>query len=205
MKKTKLLAVLSAAMLGCCAMGGTAFAEVAEPVDDSQYQLGDINLDGEVDVEDAQNAVRIFTQMLVHHDIIAKGWYTEEQIAQGLGTQTTTGYKLGTFDEDTEIFFVMTPNGYDKKINSYLPVNDPDNNPPVTSILASRQINTVDLAGNIRVNFGTVDGVAHEFVIGSEATPSTPSGQPLPGVLTSCLVALGATGIAARRRKHSKK
>lgn len=131
--------------------------------------------------------------------------YSEEQIAQGLGTQTTTGYKLGTFDEDTEIFFVMTPNGYDKKINSYLPVNDPDNNPPVTSILASRQINTVDLAGNIRVNFGTVDGVAHEFVIGSEATPSTPSGQPLPGVLTSCLVALGATGIAARRRKHSKK
>ena len=131
--------------------------------------------------------------------------YTEEQIAQGLGTQTTTGYKLGTFEEDTEIFFVMTPNGYDKKINSYLPVNDPDNNPPVTSILASRQINTVDLAGNIRVNFGTVDGVAHEFVIGSEATPSTPSGQPLPGVLTSCLVALGATGIAARRRKHSKK
>ena len=48
----------------------------------------------------------------------------------------------------------------------------------------------------------------HEFVIGYVADPSTPeppSGQPLPGVLTSCLIALGATGIAARRRKHSRK
>lgn len=36
MKTTKLLAILSAAMLGCCAMGGAAFAEEAEPLDLTQ-------------------------------------------------------------------------------------------------------------------------------------------------------------------------
>ena len=66
MKKTKLFAVLSAAMLGCCAMGGTAFAEEAEPVDYSKYQLGDINLDGEVDVDDAQFALQCYSDSLAH-------------------------------------------------------------------------------------------------------------------------------------------
>ena len=83
MKKTKLFAVLSAAMLGCCAMGGTAFAEETEPVDYSQYQLGDVTLDGVVDVDDAQYALQIYVDMLACHDVIAKGWYTEEQIALG--------------------------------------------------------------------------------------------------------------------------
>ncbi len=83
MKIKKLLAILSAAMLGCCALGGTAFAEETEPVDYSQYQLGDITMDGEVDVDDAQYALTIYTQMLACHDVIAKGWYTEEQIALG--------------------------------------------------------------------------------------------------------------------------
>jgi len=65
MKKTKLLAVLSAAMLGCCAMGGAAFAEETEPVDYSKYQMGDINLNGEVDIDDAQIALRLYTEYLV--------------------------------------------------------------------------------------------------------------------------------------------
>jgi len=64
MKKTKLFAVLSAAMLGCCAMGGTAFAEEAAPVDYSKYQLGDITMDGEVDIEDAQLALQCYTLSL---------------------------------------------------------------------------------------------------------------------------------------------
>ena len=123
------------------------------------------------------------------------------QNPDGPQTKTTTGYLLGTFDQDAEIFFVMTPNGYDTEINSYYPVNDPDDDPPVTSILASRQINTRDLAGNVRVNFGTVDGVGHEFVIGYEATPST-SGQPLPGVLLSALISMGTvTALRKRSRK----
>ena len=107
MKKTKLFAVLSAAMLGCCAMGGTAFAEVAEPVDYSQYQLGDINLDGEVDVDDAQYAQTIFTQMLACHDVIAKGWYTEEQIAlgnvDGKYSDTCDGWLLPVDCDDVQL------------------------------------------------------------------------------------------------------
>lgn len=126
----------------------------------------------------------------------------------GPQTQTLTGYYLDTFDQDAEIFLMMTPNGYDSPVNSYDPVNDPKNDPPYTSILASRQINTVDAAGATRVNFGTTDLVGHEFTIGYEASanpPQPPSGQPLPGVLTSCLVGLAATGLAARRRKQSRK
>ncbi|MBQ8921144.1 MAG: hypothetical protein IJ060_03160 [Oscillospiraceae bacterium] len=57
MKTKKILAIFSAAMLACCALGGTAFAEEAEPVDYSQYQLGDITMDGKVDAEDAQLAL----------------------------------------------------------------------------------------------------------------------------------------------------
>ena len=83
MKKTKLLAVLSAAMLGCCAMGGTAFAEEAEPVDYSKYQLGDITMDGNIDIADAQLALQIYTDLLAQRDIFASGYLTEERLALG--------------------------------------------------------------------------------------------------------------------------
>lgn len=130
-------------------------------------------------------------------------------------TTTATGYELGTFQDNAEIFLVMTPNRTyptPETINSYDAVNDPDNVPAVISTLASREINYTDHAGNIVVNFGFVNdpvpGNGREFILGYVAEPPTPpeppSGQPLPGVLTSCLIALGATGIAARR-KHSKK
>ncbi|MBR4901762.1 MAG: hypothetical protein IKZ46_12560 [Victivallales bacterium] len=117
--------------------------------------------------------------------------------ADGSYSQTTTGYLLDTFTKDAEIFIVMTPNGYDQTVDSYNYVDDP---------LQSRQLNTVDQVENGRFNFGTVDGVGHEFVIGYVASNTPPpSGQPLPGVLTSCLIGLAATSIAARRRKHSRK
>ncbi len=64
MKIRKLLAILCAAMLGCCAFGGAAFAEGTEPVDYSQYQLGDITMDGVVDVEDVQLALDCCTDSL---------------------------------------------------------------------------------------------------------------------------------------------
>ena len=126
------------------------------------------------------------------------------QNPDGPQTRTTTGYLLDTFENDAEIFFVMTPNGYTETVNSYDPVNDQDDDPAVESILASRQINTVDLAGNVRVNFGTVDDVGHEFVIGSEATPPT-TGQPLPGMLLCGLLSLGTASAASRLRKRSRK
>lgn len=141
-------------------------------------------------------------------------WGTGEQIevtyynADHTASQTTAGYKLGTFNEDTEIFFVMTPNGYNTAVNSYDYVDWPNGGEnAVSSILQSRHVNPLDQVGNARVNFGIVGHEnGHEFVIGSVASVEPPpSGQPLPGVLSSCLIALGATGIAARRRKKSRK
>ncbi|MBQ8921357.1 MAG: hypothetical protein IJ060_04250 [Oscillospiraceae bacterium] len=64
MKTKKILAILGAAMCSCCAVGGAAFAEETEPVDYSQYQLGDITMDGIVDVDDAQLALQCYTLSL---------------------------------------------------------------------------------------------------------------------------------------------
>ncbi len=126
-------------------------------------------------------------------------------------TVPTPGYLLDTFDKDTEIFFVMTPlsNGNPVvTVNSYARVGVPNEEYEGQEYLQSRQINTWDQNGATRVNFGMTDGVGHEFIVGYVASvdPSEPpSGQPLPGVLTSCLVGLAATGLAARRRKQSRK
>ena len=164
------------------------------------YMIAQKTADGKVTTDGIVHPGTGETKDITYYD--PNSTYTQEQIDKGLGTQTTTGYKLGTFDEDTEIFFVMTPNGYNSKINSYLPVNDPNNDSPVTSILASRQINTTDLAGNIRVNFGTVDGIGHEFVIGYEAAPPSSSGQPLPGVLSTIVVACCSIACAKKMKKN---
>ena len=114
---------------------------------------------------------------------------------------TTPGYFLGEFDKDTEIFFYMTPldnNYHIGPVDTYNLLSGQN--------LQSRQINTVDQLGRVRVNLAPGNDVSHEFAIASLAKEDVPpSGQPLPGVLTSCLVALGATGIAARRRKQSRK
>ncbi|MBR3269100.1 MAG: hypothetical protein IKI58_10330 [Oscillospiraceae bacterium] len=80
MKLRKLFAFLSAGVLGCCALGGTAFAEETEPVDLSQYQMGDINMDGQVDLDDAQLALRTYVFMLAQKDVKECLGVTEEQI-----------------------------------------------------------------------------------------------------------------------------
>lgn len=117
----------------------------------------------------------------------------------GPQTQTLTGYYLDTFDRDGEIFLVMTPNGFDGTVNSYDLVNAPG----YESYLESRQINTYDLTGQTRVNFGTIDDIGHEFVIGYEASPA-PSGQPLPGVLVSSIVGMCTVGVISKRRHRHK-
>ncbi len=80
MKLRKLFAFLSAGVLCCCALGGTAFAEETEPVDLSQYQMGDINMDGQVDLDDAQLALRTYVFMLAQKDVKECLGVTEEQI-----------------------------------------------------------------------------------------------------------------------------
>lgn len=114
----------------------------------------------------------------------------------GPQTKSTEGYLLGSFDKDAEIFIVMTPNGYTEEVDSFSPVNGGG----FTSALASRQINTYDQTGQTRVNFGTVDGIGHEFVIGYEARPAEPSVQPLPGVLATCAIGAGVVAFIRRRR-----
>ena len=80
MKLKKLFAFLSAGVLCCCALGGTAFAEETEPVDLSQYQMGDITMDGIVDLDDAQLALRTYVFMLAQKDVKECLGMTEEQI-----------------------------------------------------------------------------------------------------------------------------
>ena len=125
----------------------------------------------------------------------------------GPETRTTTGYLLDNFTEDAEIFFVMTPRGYEdetnNEVNSFGPVNDPDGPVPYESILASRQINTTDQTAAVRVNFGTTDGVGHEFLIGYVAEPPS-AGQPLPGALFSGLLIFGMASVSRLRKKTRK-
>ncbi len=103
MKKNKLFAALSAAMLGCCAMGGTAFAEETEPVDYSKYQLGDINLDGVVDVEDAQIALRLYTEYLagrtVEESCLRNGITAEQAKLGNIVNETYSGDELVTVED----------------------------------------------------------------------------------------------------------
>ncbi len=86
MKIRILFAILCAAMLGCCAFGGTAYAEETKTLDLTQYQMGDINLDGEVDVEDAQIALIISAHNLAQRapeTYLDSLGITEEQMLLG--------------------------------------------------------------------------------------------------------------------------
>ena len=121
-------------------------------------------------------------------------------------TNSTTGYLLDTFTEDAEVYLVMTtiPSDGGETVDTYQYVQDADHD---TSLL-SRQHNTLDLANNVRVNFGidseTDGAVAREFVAvytGSE--DSSISGQPLPGLLFAGLLSLGTVFGASKMRKRS--
>lgn len=122
-------------------------------------------------------------------------------------TNTTQAYYVGHFEGGETVALYMTTLESDggETVDSQQYVYDWRHD---DTTLYSRVDGTHDVADNVRINFGlTTYPQGREFVafgVGGE-NPPAPSGQPLPGVLTSCLVALGATGIAARRRKHSKK
>ena len=124
-------------------------------------------------------------------------------------TNDATGYLLDTFKEDAEIYLVMTTLTSDsgETVDTYQYVQDADHD---TSLL-SRQHNTLDLANNVRVNFG-IDSIAEgrpiarEFVAvytgangGSGGT--SPSGQPLPGLLFAGMLSLVTVFGASKIRK----
>jgi hypothetical protein len=146
--------------------------------------------------------------------------YTNDQ--NNNQSSPTTGYLLGKFDEDTEIFLAMTPVGSNEMVNSYQEVRDvtqginttlksrvwqvPEdpNDPENTNVIPH-----LDIAGNIRMNWG-FDGLTpsgREFTIAYEDLdfPDTPTGQPLPGVLFSGLLLMGTVGTAKRIRRRQTK
>lgn len=110
----------------------------------------------------------------------------------------TTGYFLEHFNEDAEIFFVMMtlPEDGSETVDSYQYVYDENHD----TTLVSRQHNTVDLAGNVRVNFGidsyALGYIGREFVAVYDK-PAT-SGQPLPGMAVCLLLAAGTIAGAKR-------
>ena len=118
--------------------------------------------------------------------------------------QTTTGYYLGSFSEDKEIFLVMhtLPEDFDQEVDSYQYVyEDPSY---VDTTLKSRLDGTHDIAGNVRINFGLSNYSAREFVavyrpIGEDGGHS--SGQPLPGVLIAGLISVGTIASAKYLKK----
>lgn len=117
-------------------------------------------------------------------------------------TNSATGYLLDEFKEDANIYLVMTTLASDggETVDTYQYVQDANHD----TTLQSRQHNTLDLAGNVRINFG-INDVGHEFVAvytGTKRTPS-PSGQPLPGLLFAGMLSLGTVFAAAKIRKRS--
>ena len=117
-------------------------------------------------------------------------------------TNSATGYLLDEFKEDADIYLVMTTLASDggEAVDTYQYVRDANHD----TTLQSRQHNTLDLAGNVRINFG-INDVGHEFVAvysSADSTPS-PSGQPLPGLLFVGMLSLGTVFAASKMRKRS--
>ena len=117
----------------------------------------------------------------------------------GVASNSTTAYHVGDFVAGDEIGLWLTntnKNKPDQEGYSLGPVGQ-----GLNEELDSRQINTVDLAGNTRINFGFAHGGGSvEFVlVGGEGTV----GQPLPGVFATLLLA-GSVGTALTRRNRKR-
>lgn len=119
-------------------------------------------------------------------------------------------YYLGHFNGGEELSLWMTTLPVDgaETVNMMQYVNDATVgegafNP--TTTLQSRQDNTIDQAGNVRINLGLTTGIGREFVaLGVGGTSEPPvSGQPLPGVGFASLLAMGSIAVAKKMRKRS--
>lgn len=117
------------------------------------------------------------------------------------------GYYLDHFDNDGQVYLVMTtlPGDGGETVDSYQYVKDTG----YDTSLVSRQHNTVDVAGNVRINFGidslSTGYIGREFVAVYEPSKDEgghSSGAPLPGVMMSCLVGIG--GIIMVRKKTKR-
>ncbi len=116
-------------------------------------------------------------------------------------TMEMTAYLLDTFDQDMEIFLAMTPIDETELIDTYQFVNDPAHE---DTVMQSRKLTAggqPDFAGNVRVNFGTVNA-GYEFTV-LFSDPVAPVGQPLPGLLVAGLLSLGTITLGSKAKKRS--
>jgi hypothetical protein len=116
----------------------------------------------------------------------------------------TTAYFVGNFEPGDEIGLWLTnkTEGQPDQIGYSLgPVYDLEN---PTIELGSRQYETVDAAGNTRVNFGFINGgESVEFLLFGDAYHSGTVGQPLPGAFATLLLA-GGVGTALTRKNRKR-
>ena len=131
----------------------------------------------------------------------------------GPQTNDATGYFLDYFDNDAEIYLVMTTLEEDghETVDTYQYVQDADHE----TTMQSRQHNTNDLANNVRINFGIDNGeygdgigIAREFVAVYDDTAFERhvvkgAGGPLPGLLFVGLLSMGTVFGASRIKKRS--
>jgi hypothetical protein len=120
----------------------------------------------------------------------------------------TTGYFLDYFKEDAEIYLVMTtiPADGGDVVDSYEYVQQDGVS---NTSLVSRQHNTVDIAGNVRVNYGidssTSGWIGREFVAVYTSDPTFrdvnhTTGGPLPCGPIAWAISAMAVLIAKKRR-----
>ena len=122
-------------------------------------------------------------------------------------TAETRGWFLDYFEDDAEIYLVMTtlPEDGEETVDSYQYVSGGKEDP---TTLINRLDGTKDGAGNIRVNFG-IDSIGREFVAvyddGSIDYANLPhaAGGPLPGLLFVGLLSMGTVFGASRMKKRS--
>lgn len=108
------------------------------------------------------------------------------------------GYYVGDFEAGDQVAFWVTSSP--GVVGSSMGLVSTD-----TGQLQSRQINTTDLAGNTRINFGFSDFGSVEFVAsgGAYKNGQGPVGQPLPGAFAALLLGGGAVGgLTFSRRKR---
>ena len=127
-------------------------------------------------------------------------------ITYGEGTEhqvTTTGYLLDYFEEDTDIFLVLTPRDdematLDFTVDTAEAVNANGN--LIARFDGDGAMTDYDLAGNVKINFTLANYGDRTFVAVFE-TPR-PAGQPLPGTLMAGLLSMGTILVSRRMKKR---
>ena len=129
-----------------------------------------------------------------------------EVISLWMTTLPTDGHETVDMQQLVQGKYIVDPNVEDESEREYGYAN---------TTLMSRNIDTHDLAGNVRVNFGIDNGVygdgvgiPREFVAfgvtdGKVHDHPSPSGQPLPGAMATCLLAMGAVAAAKKMKKRA--